>query len=128
MLIAVICGVLGLVVAAFLAYYVLKQPQGSEKVRQISAAIKEGALTFLGREYRILAIFVVVVAIALGVVPDLGWFVSIAFVFGAICSGLAGFIGMSIAIRTNSRTATAVQQSLSQGLRVSFRGGAVMGL
>lgn len=128
MLIAVICGILGLIVAAFLAYYVLKQPQGSEKVRQISAAIKEGALTFLGREYRILAIFVVAVVVVLGVVPDLGWFVSIAFVFGAICSGLAGFIGMSIAIRVNSRTAAAAQQSLNQGLRVSFRGGAVMGL
>ena len=127
-LIAVICGVLGLAVAAFLAYYVLKQPQGSEKVRQISAAIKEGSLTFLGREYRVLAVFVVVVAIILGVVPDLGWLVSIAFVFGAICSGLAGFIGMSIAIRANSRTATAVQQSLNHGLRVSFRSGAVMGL
>ncbi|MCJ7763973.1 MAG: sodium-translocating pyrophosphatase [Dehalococcoidales bacterium] len=127
-LIAVICGILGLVVAAFLAYYVLKQPQGSEKVRQISAAIKEGALTFLGREYRILAIFVAAVAVILGVVPNLGWFVSIAFVFGAVCSGLAGFIGMSIAIRTNSRTATATQKSLSHGLRVSFRGGAVMGL
>ncbi|MFH1662743.1 MAG: sodium-translocating pyrophosphatase [Chloroflexota bacterium] len=128
MLIAVICGILGLIVAAFLAYYVLKQPQGSEKVRQISAAIKEGALTFLGREYRILAMFVLVVTIILGMVPDLDWFVSIAFVFGAICSGLAGFIGMSIAIRTNSRTAAAAQHSLSQGLRVSFRGGAVMGL
>ncbi|UCG55527.1 MAG: sodium-translocating pyrophosphatase [Dehalococcoidia bacterium] len=128
MLIAVICGILGLAVAFFLAYYVLKQPQGSEKVKQISAAIKEGALTFLGREYRILAIFVVVVTIILGVVPDLGWFVSIAFVFGAICSGLAGFVGMSIAIRSNSRTATATQHSLNQGLKVSFRGGAVMGL
>ena len=128
MLIAVICGILGLAVAAFMAYYVLKQPQGSEKVRQISAAIKEGALTFLGREYRILAIFVAVVTVILGVVPALGWFVSIAFVFGAICSGLAGFIGMSIAIRVNSRTATATQKSLSHGLRVSFRGGAVMGL
>ena len=128
MLIAVICGILGLAVAAFMAYYVLKQPQGSEKVRQISTAIKEGALTFLGREYRILAIFVAVVTVILGVVPALGWFVSIAFVFGAICSGLAGFIGMSIAIRVNSRTATATQKSLSHGLRVSFRGGAVMGL
>jgi K(+)-stimulated pyrophosphate-energized sodium pump len=97
-------------------------------VKQISAAIKEGALTFLGREYRILAVFVVVVTIILGVVPDLGWLVSIAFVFGALCSGLAGFIGMSIAIRTNSRTAAAAQQSLNQGLRISFRGGAVMGL
>ncbi len=128
MLIAVICGILGLAVAAYMAYYVLKQPQGSEKVRQISAAIKEGALAFLGREYRILAIFVAVVTVILGVVPALGWFVSIAFVFGAICSGLAGFIGMSIAIRVNSRTATATQKSLSHGLRISFRGGAVMGL
>jgi len=128
MLIAVICGILGLAVAAYMAYYVLKQPQGSEKVRQISAAIKEGALAFLGREYRILAIFVAIVTVILGVVPALGWFVSIAFVFGAICSGLAGFIGMSIAIRINSRTATATVKSLSHGLRVAFRGGAVMGL
>ena len=127
-LIAILSGVLGIVVAAFLAYYVLKQPQGSKKVIEISSAIKEGALAFLGREYRILAIFVVIVAIILGVVPDLGWFVALAFVFGAVCSGLAGFIGMSIAIRSNSRTAAAAQQSLNQGLRVSFRAGAVMGL
>jgi K(+)-stimulated pyrophosphate-energized sodium pump len=111
-----------------MAYYVLKQSQGSEKVREISAAIKEGALAFLGREYRLLAIFVVGVAIILGVVPNLGWQISLAFVFGAISSGLAGFIGMSIAIRANSRTAAAVQKSLNQGLRVSFRSGAVMGL
>jgi K(+)-stimulated pyrophosphate-energized sodium pump len=117
-----------LVVAVFMARYVLKQSQGSEKVREISAAIKEGALAFLGREYRVLAIFVLVVTIVLGVVPNLGWLISLAFVFGAVSSGLAGFIGMSIAIRSNSRTAAAVQHSLNQGLRVSFRGGAVMGL
>ena len=127
-LIAVICGVLGLGVAAFMAFYVLKQDQGSERIREISAAIKEGALAFLGREYKILAVFVVVVAIVLGVVPNLGWLVSVAFVFGAICSGLAGFIGMNIAIRANGRTAAAAQKSLNQGLRVSFRGGAVMGM
>ena len=127
-LIAVLSGVLGLFVAAFLAYYVLKQSQGSERIREVSAAIKEGALAFLGREYRILALFVVVVAVILGVVPALGWLISLAFVFGAICSGLAGFIGMSIAIRANSRTAAAVQKSLNHGLRVSFRSGAVMGM
>ena len=127
-LIAVICGVLGLGVAVFLAFYVLKQDQGSKKVREISAAIKEGALAFLGREYKILAVFVIVVAIILGVVPSLGWLVSVAFIFGAVCSGLAGYIGMNIAIRANSRTAAAVQKSLSQGLRVSFRSGAIMGM
>ncbi len=127
-IIAVLSGILSLMVAAFLAYYVMKQPQGSEKIREISAAIKEGALAFLGREYRVLAIFVVVVAVILGVVPNLGWLLSLAFVFGAVSSGLAGFIGMSVAIRSNSRTAAAVQKSLSQGLRVAFRGGSVMGL
>jgi len=69
-----------------------------------------------------------VVAIVLGVVPSLGWLVAAAFVFGAVCSGLAGYVGMSIAIRANSRTAAAAQKSLNQGLRVSFRGGAVMGM
>jgi len=126
--IAVIASVLGLILAGFMVLYVLRQSQGSERIKEISAAIKEGALAFLGREYKILAIFVVVVAVILGVVPDLGWWVSLAFVFGAICSGLAGFIGMSIAVRANARTAAAAQKSLNQGLRVSFRGGAVMGM
>ncbi len=126
--IAVISGVLGLVVAAFLAAYVLKQDPGSKRVREISDAIKEGALAFLGREYKILAAFVVVVAVVLGVVPNLGWLLSVAFVFGAFCSGLAGYIGMNIAIRANCRTAAAAQKSLNQGLRVSFRSGEVMGM
>ncbi|HEX79179.1 MAG TPA: sodium-translocating pyrophosphatase [Dehalococcoidia bacterium] len=125
---AVLSGILALGIAIAMAFYVLKQPQGSQKVREISSAIKEGALAFLGREYRVLTIFVVLVAIVLGVVPNLGWLISLAFIFGAICSGLAGFIGMSIAIKSNSRTATAAQQSLNHGLRVSFRGGAVMGM
>ncbi|MFC1875343.1 sodium-translocating pyrophosphatase [Chloroflexota bacterium] len=128
MIFAVLSGVLALGIAVAMAFYVLKQPQGSQKVREISAAIKEGALAFLGREYRVLVVFVVLVAIVLGVVPNLGWLIALAFVFGAICSGLAGFIGMSIAIRANSRTVAATQQSLNHGLRVSFRSGAVMGM
>jgi len=127
-IVAVICAVLGLGLAGFMTAYVLRQSQGSEKIREISAAIKEGALAFLGREYRILAIFVVVVGIVLGVVPNLGWWVTLSFVFGAVCSGLAGLIGMNIAIRANSRTAAAAERSLNQGLRVSFRAGAVMGM
>jgi len=125
---AVIAGAAGLAFAAFLVLYVLRQDEGSERMRDISAAIKEGAMAFLGREYRILAVFVVLVAIVLGVVPDLGWWVSFSFAFGAICSGLAGFIGMNVAIRSNARTAAAAQKSLNQGLKVSFRGGAVMGM
>ena len=126
--ITIISGISAMAIAAFMAYYVLKQAQGSERIMEIAAAIKEGALAFLGREYRILAIFVVIIAIILGVVPALGWLVGLAFVFGAISSGLAGFVGMSIAVRANSRTAAAAQKSLNQGLRVSFRSGAVMGM
>lgn len=127
-IIAVICGAIGLGIAGLMARYVLKQDQGSARIREISAAIKEGALAFLGREYKILTIFVAIVAVVLGVVPILGWWVSLVFVLGAIASALAGFIGMNIAIRANSRTAAAAQKSLNDGLRVSFRGGAVMGM
>ena len=128
MIVAVICGAAGLGLAGFMARYVLKQDQGSPRIREISAAIKEGALAFLGREYKILFIFVAVVAVVLGLVPMLGWWVTLAFVFGAGCSALAGYIGMNMAIRANSRTAAAAQKSLNAGLRVSFRSGAVMGL
>jgi K(+)-stimulated pyrophosphate-energized sodium pump len=125
---AVIAGVLGLIAAASFAAYVLRQDEGSERMREISAAIKEGALAFLKREYQILAVFIVLLAIVLGVIPDLGGWVSLAFIFGAISSGLAGFVGMNIAIRANNRTAAAAEKSLNQGLRVSFRAGAVMGI
>jgi len=71
---------------------------------------------------------VLVVAIALGFIPSLGWWVTLSFVFGAVSSAIAGFIGMNIAVRANSRTAAAAAKSLNQGLRVSFRSGAVMGI
>lgn len=126
MYIAVITGVLGLIFVGFLARSVLRAPEGSERIREISTAVKEGALAFLHREYQILAIFVVVVAVVLGLV--LCWWTALAFVFGAACSIGAGYSGMNMAIRSNGRTAAAAQKSLNEGLRVSFRGGAVMGM
>ncbi len=128
LVVSLLAGLLGVAVAGFMARFVMKQPQGTQKVREISNAIKEGAIAFLGREYRILAIFVVAVTLILGFIPLLGWFVALSFIFGAICSGLAGYIGMSVAIRANSRTAAAVQHGLNHGLKVSFRAGAVMGM
>ncbi len=127
-LIALGAGVLGLLIAYMLARFVLRQDEGNAKVREIAAAIKEGAQAFLGREYRVLAIFVAVVTVILVVVPDLGWKVALAFVFGAISSGAAGYIGMSVAVRSNSRTAAAAEKSLNHGLKVSFRAGSVMGM
>ena len=130
--IAVIAGVLALAFAGFSARYVLRQGQGSKRMIEISGAIKEGALAFLHREYKILAIFVVVVAIILlilGVtVEEMSPWAPLTFVFGALCSMGAGYAGMNMAIRANARTAAAAQKSLNHGLRVSFRSGVVMGM
>jgi len=126
--ICVIVGLLAAGVVAFFVRYVLKQDQGSEKLREISAAIKEGGLAFIHREYRTLGIVVAIIAIVLAVIPSLGWRLSVAFIFGALCSMGAGYAGMNMALRTNGRTCAAAQKGLNQGLRVSFRGGAVMGL
>jgi K(+)-stimulated pyrophosphate-energized sodium pump len=126
MFIALICGILGLGFALFSVFYVLKQSEGTDRMKEISKAIKEGAEAFLRREYQILAVFVAVVTIILAFV--LRWETAVSFLFGAVCSMGAGYAGMSIAVRSNSRTAAAASQSLNQGLRVSFRAGAVMGM
>jgi K(+)-stimulated pyrophosphate-energized sodium pump len=120
--------VVGVGVAIFLAWWVLKQTEGSNKVAEIASAIREGASAFLGREYKLLAIFVAVVFIVLTVVPSLGWRVGVTFLFGALTSGLSGFIGMKIATNSNSRTAAAAEKSLNSGLKVAFRAGSVMGI
>jgi len=126
--ICIIAGLVAAGVVAFFVRYVLKQDQGSEKIKEISAAIKEGGLAFIHREYLTLGIVVVIIAIILAVIPSLGWRLSVAFVFGALCSMGAGYAGMNMALRTNGRTCAAAQKGLNQGLRVAFRGGAVMGL
>ncbi|MFP3974721.1 MAG: sodium-translocating pyrophosphatase [Chloroflexota bacterium] len=126
MYVGIIVGVVGLIFILYLTRYVLSTDQGSDEVREISGAIKEGALTFLHREYHILGGFVVVVAIILGFV--LTWWTALAFIFGSICSIAAGYLGMNIAIRANGRTTTAAQKGINEGLKVSFRGGAVMGM
>ena len=126
--ICVIAGILGAGVVLYFVRYVLAQDQGSDKIKECSAAIKEGAMAFIGREYRTLLIVVVVLAIILAFVPGLKWKVSVALIFGAFCSMGAGYAGMNMAVRSNGRTCAAAQKSLNQGLRVSFRGGAVMGL
>jgi K(+)-stimulated pyrophosphate-energized sodium pump len=112
--------------------WVKKQPAGDDKMQGISKAIKEGALAFLGAEYRLLAIFVGIASVALYgisyVVSTTSWMIVPAFIFGAILSALAGNIGMRIATDSNARTAEAAKTSLPQALKVSFSGGTVMGL
>jgi K(+)-stimulated pyrophosphate-energized sodium pump len=120
------CGVLGLLFVWFTAAKILKKDAGNEKVREISKAIHEGAMAFLFREYRYIGIFVVIVALLLFFLVAKK--TALAFVIGALCSIIAGFIGMQIATRSNGRTAQAASRSLNEALGVAFPGGAVMGV
>ncbi|MBC9794929.1 sodium-translocating pyrophosphatase [Sinomicrobium weinanense] len=128
----IIMAIIGLAFMLVKAMWVKKQDAGNEKMQFISKNIKEGALAFLNAEYRLLLIFVIIAAIALGViaffVPTTHWLIIIAFVFGAFFSALAGNIGMRIATESNVRTTQAARTSLPQALKVSFSGGTVMGL
>ncbi|MGH7501283.1 MAG: sodium-translocating pyrophosphatase [Longimicrobiales bacterium] len=120
-------GVLGLIVALILYTYVTRQSSGNDVMRELANRIQEGAMAFLRREYSVLAIFVVVVAVLLGVAIEP--MVSYAYVSGAVSSVLAGFFGMSAATKANVRTTAAAWESGSaKALRISFFGGAVMGL
>lgn len=122
-----IIGFLGLAFAYFLYLNIKKQSSGSEKMQDISEKIHLGAMTFLKAEYSRLAVFVVVVAIALFF--GISKLTSASFVLGALCSSLAGFIGMKAATRGNVRTAQAAKESgLGKALLIAFNGGAVMGL
>tara|TARA_B100000767_G_C19778667_1_gene544525 strand:+ start:5043 stop:7325 length:2283 start_codon:yes stop_codon:yes gene_type:complete len=124
--------VIGLMYMFIRASWVKKQASGSERMQEISKAIKEGALAFLNAEYRLLLIFVIVASVALfGIsiaVDTTSWMIVPAFVFGAFFSALAGNIGMRIATDANVRTAEAAKTSLPKALQVSFGGGTVMGL
>ena len=118
--------------AAFLAWDVLKRDTGNDAMREISNMIYEGAMAFLKRQYRTIAIFAAITAVVVGVVigavennVDLGIKTGISFVVGALASGIAGFIGMFIAVRSNVRTASAAQRSLNEAITVALRGGAV---
>jgi len=133
LLVALGAGVLALLFAAYLAARVMRASPGNETMVEISRAIQEGAMAFLAREYRAIAVFVVILAAVLsfgirGDVGGLGWKTAIAFVSGALCSVSAGYIGMMIATRANSRTAEAARRGFNAALGVAFPGGGVMGM
>ena len=125
-------GAIALVFMAWQSSWVGKQDAGSEKMARIAEYIADGAMAFLKAEYKILSIFVVLVAVLLGVsgasAEDSSALVALSFIVGAICSALAGFIGMRVATKANVRTTNAARTGLSHALKVAFRGGAVMGL
>jgi K(+)-stimulated pyrophosphate-energized sodium pump len=121
-----VVGLLGVLYALYLFYYIIKQPAGNQTMQDIAELIQKGASAFLKREYSTLAIFIIVMFIILWAVIKIE--TAIAFVSGALCSMLAGFIGMTSATRANVRTAQAATQGQNRALVVSFTGGSVMGL
>ena len=124
-------GVLAMLYAFWKTNWINGQDEGTDRMKQIGASIADGAMAFLKAEYRVLAIFVVIVACLLAFAANSSgdsWLVSISFLVGALASGLAGFLGMRVATKANNRTTNAAQSSLAKALNVAFTGGSVMGL
>lgn len=127
-----LAGVLALVYAWFKTQWVTKQDVGTPEMADLAKSIAEGARAFLRQEYRVLVVFVAVVAVLLAFAnmsqPQSSWLIAVSFIVGAFCSGLAGFIGMNVATKANVRTTQAARTGLAPALNVAFSGGLVMGL
>jgi K(+)-stimulated pyrophosphate-energized sodium pump len=125
-------GLIGLLYTLWKFFWVSKQDAGTDRMKEISTYIAEGAMAFLKAEWKILTYFGLIVALLLGFMgsrnPDSHWSIAVAFLIGAFFSALAGYIGMRAATKANVRTAHAARTSLSKALNVSFTGGAVMGM
>jgi K(+)-stimulated pyrophosphate-energized sodium pump len=138
-LVPIVIGLLTVLFAAYLANYVLRRDTGTPAMQKVANAIFSGAMAFLNRQYRTIAILAVVASVVVAVVLallgqgseadkiNLAWHTAIAFLIGAACSGVSGYIGMYVAVKSNSRTASAATRSLGEALMVSLRGGAVSG-
>jgi K(+)-stimulated pyrophosphate-energized sodium pump len=124
-LFAVAGGLAAVVFAGVLIALVLRQSPGNARMKEIAAAIQEGASAYLNRQYTVIAIIGVVIAIVLGIA--LGWTTAALYIVGAVLSAAAGYVGMNISVRANLRTAEAARGGLNKALQVAFRGGAVTG-
>ncbi|MCC4772119.1 sodium-translocating pyrophosphatase [Methanosarcina sp. DH2] len=126
--IAPLAGVISLVFAAFFAKSILKEDTGNEKMQEIAGAIQEGAMAYLNRQYKTIAMVSIILSFLILVLLDDGLKIAIGFLAGAISSAAAGYIGMSVSVRANVRTAHAASSGLEKAMSVAFRGGAVTGL
>ena len=136
LIMALIVPLIGILFALYLSFKIIKQDEGNKDIIFIGNAIKEGAMAFLSKEYRVLSIFVIIVAIIITVLLDFGKDITnyqlpkiaISYIAGAIGSAIAGFVGMSIAVRANYRTTVQAMKGLNPALRIAFNSGAVMGI
>lgn len=125
---APLAGLVSLLFAGIFARSILKEDAGSAKMQDIAAAIQEGAMAYLNRQYRTIAIVAVILSVLIFFLLDNGTKIAVGFLVGAISSALAGYIGMNVSVRANVRTAHAASKGLQKAMSVAFRGGAVTGL
>lgn len=117
---------LAVVYSAYLVYWLLQKPQGDKEMISISKAIQEGSTAYLNRQYKAVAAVAVVLAIIIGL--TLGWITAVSFLIGGFASAVTGYIGMNVAVRSNSRTAAAAKKGLGHALDIAFKAGSVTGL
>ena len=134
---AITIPLIGMIFALYLSYKIISQDEGNEDIVFIGNAIKEGAMAFLSKEYRVLSIFVIIVAVIITLLLDFDILnnsnyqlpnIAISYIAGALGSAIAGFVGMSIAVRANYRTTVQAMKGLNPALRIAFNSGAVMGI
>ncbi|MBT5924180.1 sodium-translocating pyrophosphatase, partial [Candidatus Woesearchaeota archaeon] len=125
-ILAIVVSLVALAYAGYLSLQILKVEPGNEKMQQIANAIKEGAMTYMARQYKTISIFAVAITALLWILFSFP--IAAGFLFGAILSGISGYIGMSISVQANVRTAQAAKKGIKEALSVAFKGGSVTGM
>ncbi|HOL17816.1 MAG TPA: sodium/proton-translocating pyrophosphatase, partial [Bacillota bacterium] len=122
------CALVGLVFALILWARMTRADAGTDRMKEIAGAIREGAMAFLKREYSYLVVFVLVLAVLLAVLPGIGYLTAVCFVVGAVFSATTGFVGMRVATSANVRTAQAARSGVNPALTMAFSSGTIMGM
>src|SRR3954467_9701769 len=127
-LFALVCALVAIAYGIGLTYWLLKQPAGSERMREIARAVQEGAAAYLRRQYLTIGAVAILPFLLIGLYNQLGWGTAFGFVVGAVLSAAAGFIGMNVAVRSNARTAAAAREGVAPAFKVAVGAVAVTGL